>query len=192
MSDTAPPLPAPITFTYRDDERSRFQDLAWQRASRGMPWEPFWGTLAVMVFVIGLAALGANKAGLVPGAQLPAVLATAYIAFAAGVCVMIFLYYRQRLWLARHAAGNRDAVAWELAFGDAGFTYKSTLFETSVPWRSVTSIEPLPEVVFIWFGPAEALTIPARVFADDSARKLFVTALRARIGKPKGQQTQEV
>lgn len=179
MTAPAPPLPAPLSFVYRDGERPRFEALARRRLSRSLAWEPFWGVLMLMVFVIGLAVFGMQKAGFLPPAHLRTALVTAFTAFAGGVVLTMLLFALQSRRLVRE--DGRDKVVWELAFADDGFTLKSELFETRFPWRTVRSVDLEPGAVFIWFGPAESLPIPARLFRDDAACRDFATALQARV-----------
>jgi hypothetical protein len=163
MSDPLTAVPPHLTFAYRADELQRLREFAGLSIERTMPWNSFWIVSLGMIFVIGLAVLGAQKSGLLAVPAVPPVLLAA--------------------WLTRTAPRSleRSDLRWDIDFSDAGLCWKSDLSETRVSWRAVKSIEAWSGNVLIWLLHGQTLPIPARVFADDAARRSFIAAVQARI-----------
>jgi len=179
MSDTIPTL----VFSYREDELWAFRELVGRRVNReaGSAW--LWIVLFAMVFGVGLPVLALNRVGLLARVDMPAVLLTAYVAFGAGVLLIILLLRVQQRRFTRklYAASSQPGESWRFSGDEAGIVCKSSLYETSVAWRAVTSVEPVKDAVAIWFARLQNFCIPARAFADNSARDRFIAAVAERI-----------
>jgi hypothetical protein len=185
MSDPAPTFPSPLVFAYRQGELTNCSRLAARSLSRIVPWYSFWIVLGAMVFVIGFAVLGVQKAGRISAAEVPDVLLAAYVAFAFGAGLAALLVYR-RLWRIARAAEELAGVQWEVTFADAGIVWKSDIIETCMSWRAVKSVEAWREGVLIWGVQWRAFVIPSRIFADSAARQAFVTAVQTEIERARG------
>jgi hypothetical protein len=185
MSEPAPALPPPVTFTYREGEPARFRDLTGLRIARVLPWNSFWIVVFATIFVIGLAVLAAQKTELIDEFDVPQVLFTAYLAFGCGASLFMVLFRRRQRQISRatEAAAAPSDMTWEATFDDAGMTWKSELRETRVAWRAVTSIESWRGCVMIWLGPTQSVYIPARIFPDDTALRAFMVAVQAHIDR---------
>jgi hypothetical protein len=180
---TEPAPPPPFTFTYRKGEPARFRELNGLRISRVLPWNLFWIVVIAMIFVIGLAVLAAQKAGLIDAFDVSPVLLTAYLAFGCGAWVFMRLFRRRQRQVGRaaEAAVQPSDMTLEVTFSDAGMGWKSDSVEVRVAWRAATSIECWRGCVMIWLGPTQSFNIPARIFPDDTALRAFMMAVRARI-----------
>ena len=185
MSDPAPTFPPPLVFAYWQGELTNCSRLAARSLSRIVPWYSFWIVLGAMVFVIGFAVLGVQKAGRITAAEVPNVLLAAYVAFAFGAGQAALLAYR-RLWRIARAAEELAGVQWEVTLADAGILWKSDIIETCMSWRAVKSVEAWREGVLIWGVQWRAFVIPSRIFADSAARQAFVTAVQTEIERARG------
>lgn len=176
-----PPLPPRLAFDYREGELVLFRIMAGYSLNRSLPWNSYWIVLGSMIFIVGFAVLGAQKSGLILSAQVPTVLLTAYFAFACGVGLVTLLRHRRqrRLMRASAAATGRSGLTREVEFTDSGMTWKNEKLETWVSWRAVKSVETWRSVILIWLVQFQTLAIPARIFANDAARKAFVAAVQA-------------
>jgi hypothetical protein len=183
MTEPAPALPPPLTFTYLKGEPARFRELTRLRIARVLPWNSFWIVVFATIFAIGLAVLAAQKTGLIDAFDVPPVLFTAYLAFGcgAGLFMMLFRRRQRQLYRATEAAAEPGDLTWEATFDDAGMTWKNELHESRVAWRTVTSIESWRGCVMIWLGPTQSACIPARIFPGSAALHAFMTAVQARI-----------
>jgi mRNA-degrading endonuclease YafQ of YafQ-DinJ toxin-antitoxin module len=131
-----------------------------------------------MIFVIGLAVLGAQKAGMLTAANVPPVLLAAYLAYAGGVALMVLvsrIYQRQ---LERAATAGQVESERQIAISDAGIVAKSANHDLRVTWHAVRSIDVRPDVVLIWLEWYQFIAVPTRAFADEAACVAFVTAVR--------------
>ena len=111
-----------------------------------------------MVFVIGFAVLGVQKAGRISAAEVPDVLLAAYVAFAfgAGGCALVY----RRLWRIARAAEELAGVQWRL-LAVAGIVWRATLLKHACP-GAVKSVEAWREGVLIWGVQWRAFVIPSR------------------------------
>ena len=181
MSDTLPPLPAPLRFTYSANElTAHWRELA-QRAEPDSN-NTFYGAVFASIFAIGLVVLLAQYLELISAEQLRPVLFTAYLAFYAGAFAwygMWIIRSRQaeRMLVREHTAGG----AWEAAFDDGGIVWKSPESELRVAWHHIASVIATDPLVTIWITRDFAMPIPARLFADAAARDAMMAAVRARM-----------
>jgi hypothetical protein len=137
----------------------------------------FWGMLFVVPLAIGFAVYAAFDLGLIPSVAVPAALASAYIAFAAGwlsYWLWLSSYYRRRSRLPLNFG------PWNFVFDDAGIHYASETSDVRYTWRGVDAIEGLGRFILFRSG-GHRLFIPTRVFADNAACKTFAASCAARI-----------
>jgi hypothetical protein len=181
--------PPPLVFTYQDGEMQRFRKQAGRRLARANQSYSWWGLLLAMIFVIGLAVLAAQKIGLLTASQVPAVLITAYLAYASGIALIMVIYSRRQREYERALASKLGETERQVTISDAGLVHKSANYDMRVGWKAVKSIEALPGVVIIWLHWLQFMPIPARVFADDAARRTFIASVQAFIEGERGRQT---
>ncbi len=180
MTDPATTHPSHLAFAYRDGELQRFSQLSGRTINRIVPWNSFWIALGLSVFVIGLVVLGAQKAGLVRAAHVPAVLLTAYVAFYGGAGLLLALFWQRSRKIMQASAEiiGRGDFPWEIELRDTGLCCKSALFETQTAWNAVRLIEVRADCLLIWTIQLQVLAVPARVFSDDEERSAFIAAVR--------------
>jgi len=181
-------FPQALSFAYSEEEYWTMRKLEARRFGRGPSFDSFWFVIVLFVFGVGLAVLAAFYAGLVEAREIRAVLATAYIGFTLGAYAMNFLMHLRSRQVIRQTflRSGRGQETWRIAFGTAGIDCKTAAIETHVDWTAVTAIEDWGPLLGIWLSRLQVLHIPARVFADDAARKVFIAAVRARIDRAAG------
>ncbi len=118
-------IPSPLVFTYQDGEPARVRKEARRSYARAADGFSLWALVVSMIFVIGLAVLGAQKAGMLTAANVPPVLLAAYLAYACGVALMVLvsrIYQRQ---LERAATTGQVESERQIAVSDAGVVAKA-------------------------------------------------------------------
>jgi hypothetical protein len=173
-----------FSVTYDDDELRSYSKLMAGRYARGRNDYTFFGLMILAIFVVGLAVLGAVDLGLVEAAAVRSVLVTAYVAFAAGWLSYWFLVQR---YFGKQLGGQALRGPWDYWFDAAGLGYKGATIEVRFTWRAVENVDDLGAIVLFRCGN-HAVFVPARMFADDAARKDFVAAAAARKAAAKGAQ----
>ncbi len=175
--------PDRIAYAYSEAETWALQKIADARQNRSVSWDTFWGVLALLEFGVGFVVLGAYYAGWVAAAAFRTVLATAYVAFTAGIVAygIAFMLWRRQYARAAYHAGGYGGKNWELSFDDAGLKFACEASDTRVPWSAVDGIEQHNAMVVIWFDRFQPLGVPARAFGNDTARDGFVAAIGERI-----------
>lgn len=181
--------PPPLIFTYQNGEMQRFRKQAGRSLDRANQSYSWWGLLLAMIFVIGLAVLAAQKTGLLTPSQVPPVLITAYLAYTSGIALIMMIYSRRQRTYERALAGRFGETEREVTVSEAGLVHRSANYHMRIDWKAVRSIEALPGVVIIWLHWLQFVPIPARVFADDAARRAFIASVHAYIDGERGQQT---
>jgi hypothetical protein len=166
-----------FSVTYSDDELRSYRRLMARRYARGSNDHTFFGLMILAIFAVGLAVLGAVDFGLVEAAAVQPVLVTAYVAFAAGWLSYWFLLQR---YFSRQLGEQALWAPWDYWFDAAGLGYKGATIEARFTWRGVQGVDDLGAIVLFRCGN-HAVFVPARVFANDDARKVFVAASAARI-----------
>jgi hypothetical protein len=180
----------PLVFTYQDGEMKRFRKLAGRSFNRAnSESSSWWGLLLAMIFVIGLAVFAAQRSGLVAASQVPVVLITAYAAYACGAVLIIVIGIRRQRQYDRAVASGPGETEREVTISEAGLAHKSANYDLRVGWKAVKSVEALPGVVIIWLHWLQFMSIPARAFADDAARRAFIASVQAFIDGERTQQT---
>jgi hypothetical protein len=172
---------APLVFTCQDGELRRFRKQAGRSFYGKNESYSWWGLLLGMVLVIGLAVLAAQKIGLLAASQVPAVLIAAFAGYACSTALMMLFYGRSRRRVERDYESEKTEAERRITISDAGLAHKSENYDFQMTWKVVKSIETLPGVVIIWSHGFQFMPIPVRAFADDAARRAFITAVRAYI-----------
>jgi len=177
LNSAPPPLPLSLVGNTREDElRVRNVLLVrhnYRRAGVGL----LLFIPCVMAIAIGLFVFAANWAGWSSDRAL-----TAYVAFWAGV---LFLIGAEHLlvqrFVRRQIRENGEAnIIWQISFKEEGITCISEFYEIRVPWHAIKSVEVTRGFVVIW-GRLSHFFIPARIFADDTARNTIIATVKARI-----------
>jgi hypothetical protein len=166
-----------FSVTYSDDELRSYSRLMARRYARGHNDYTFFGLMILAIFVVGLAVLGAVDLGLVEAAAVRSVLVTAYVAFVAG---WLGYWYLVQRYFSKHLGRQSLRGPWDYWFGAAGLGYKGATIEVRFSWRAVQSVDDLGAIV-LFRCSNHAVFVPARMFADDAARKDFVAVSAARI-----------
>jgi hypothetical protein len=173
MNDGPDRWPFQFEFVYSDNELRTFGKIVATRYARGDDW--------AWIFVIpllGLVVFGAFELDLVTPVTLGPVLFTTYAAFIVGAA-SYYLYIRQYF---RRIARNESwrGETWHWSFDETGIHYRCKKTDAWLAWSALDAVEDLGRLISFRMG-RRALCIPARVFADNSARVDFVAAASARV-----------
>jgi hypothetical protein len=166
-----------FSVTYTDDEIRSYGRLIAKRYGRGQNDNMFFGFVILAPLVIGFAVFGAFRLGLVAATAVKPMLAAAYVAFVAGW----FSYWR--LVLRHFRTTNPNATLrgpWDYSFDADGVGYKGETTTVRVTWRGVQWVEDLG-VIVLFRCQNHFIFVPARMFADTTARKAFVATSVARV-----------
>jgi hypothetical protein len=134
-----------------------------------------------MPIAIGLFVSAANWGGWLSDRAFDPVLVTAYVAFYASVLFFLWLAHLQLQRSARRHIRDEANKTWQVSFKEEGISWISEFYEIRVPWHAIKSIEVTRGFVVIWGRRLAHFFIPARIFADDSARDAVIAAVKARI-----------
>jgi hypothetical protein len=83
-----------------------------------------------------------------------------------------------RFYFRKFLRADQRGGTWHYFFTPAGICYRSETIEVRLTWRAVNEVEDLGKAIVVRFG-IQGLTIPSRVFADDTTRGAFIVAARA-------------
>jgi hypothetical protein len=165
--------PAEFDFvvTYKDEELRAFQKVMAKTYARAQSEGTGFGILLGVIFVLGLAAFGAFRLGVIDPSAVQSIVFTAYFAFLTGVAGY---YFVMRTYFRKYQRGG----TWHYFFTPAGICYRSETIEVRLAWRAVNAVEDLGKAIVLRFG-TQRLTVPSQVFGDDTARAAFIASARA-------------
>jgi len=166
-----------FSVAYGADELRSYSRLMARRYARGGSDHTFFGLMILAIFAVGLVVLGAVDFGMIEATAVRSVLATAYVAFAAGWLSYWFLVQR---YFSRQLGRQALRGPWDYWFDAAGLGYRGATTEARFTWHAVEGVDDLGAIVLFRCGN-HAVFVPARMFANDDARKEFVAASAARI-----------
>jgi hypothetical protein len=118
---------------------------------------------------------GAFRLGVIDPSAVRPILFTAYFAFLTGVAGY---YFVMRAYFRKFLRTDQRGGTWHYSFTPAGICYRSETIEVRLAWRAVKTVEDLGKAIVLRFG-IQGLTIPSRVFGDDTARAAFIVSARA-------------
>jgi hypothetical protein len=178
LNDASAQWPFRFTVTFTDGELRTYRKLMARRLAQSANSSAKWVLIVAYPLAIDLVVLGAFKLGWIAVSEVPPVLLTAFVAFNAGI--LVYYYYLRHFYLKLYRADGRGGT-WSYCCDDAGIVYaKEGRVEVRLRWRAVDSVEDTGSMVLFRFS-VQGLSIPARIFANDTARTAFVAATAARI-----------
>jgi hypothetical protein len=178
--------PAEFDFvvTYKDEELRAFQKVMAKTYARAQSEGTGFGILLGVIFVLGLAAFGAFRLGVIDPSAVQSIVFTAYFAFLTGVAGY---YFVMRTYFRKFLRTDQRGGTWHYFFTPAGICYRSETIEVRLAWRAVNAVEDLGKAIVLRFG-IQGLTVPG--FLATTPRALLSLRPRAlgskrRLKKPK-------
>jgi len=182
MSGTSDQAPDRFTVTYSEEELWALGKLTQRRLDHGPAESVYWSVIAGLMLAVGLVPFSALALGVIGSAAFRPVLATAYLAFIAGGLAFWAVMIMRGRGLARAVyRQGRGSETLEYVFDDTGIVLRGDMREAHMRWRAVKGIEDAGTFVIIWLHNHQVVGLPARLFADTTARAAFVAAVAARI-----------
>jgi hypothetical protein len=172
---TATAEPYHFSITYTEAELRAIGKLIASRRARAENDHTMFGLVFAVPLVIGFAVYVAFTFDLIARDAVPAALGAAFIAYPAGWATYWWLlrrHYRRRR--------NDQLEPWNYTFGADAISYISENIVVQMKWAAIDAAHDLGRIVLLRFGDQNVF-IPARMFADPTARKAFAAFCADRI-----------
>jgi hypothetical protein len=108
------------------------------------------------------------------------------LSFVGGMLAVLFLFWIAIKVLVPRAQRRLEPSAhgtilceYKVTLSDQGVDIRTPHWDTLTRWSGIVSVDETPEHVFLKIDAAAAYAVPVRAFADDDARRRFLSLAKA-------------